>query len=131
MKMQRGERIALIGESGGGKSTFLKLVRDLYHPKTLSLTVDGAELPGGFAAIENSISLVPQDPEIFATTIRENITVGVDYPESHIKVFTDLARFSDVVKRLPKGLESSIVERSEPFWGRETASCLGSRTIGI
>ena len=119
MVVKKGERIALIGESGGGKSTFLKIVRDLYHPKALSLALDGTMLPGGFAAIENSISLVPQDPEIFATTIRENITLGVEYPESHITVFTDMARFTGVAARLPKGLESSVVEKGVNLSGGE------------
>ncbi len=119
MKIRKGSRIAVIGESGGGKSTFLKLVRDLYHPRGLALSVDGHNVAGGFAEIENSISLVPQDPEIFATTIRENITVGVEYPESHIAVFTDMARFTDVVKRLPKGFESSIVEKGVNLSGGE------------
>ncbi|MBX9765301.1 ABC transporter ATP-binding protein/permease [Patescibacteria group bacterium] len=119
MNIRKGERIALIGESGGGKSTFLKLLRDLYHPKTLTLLVDGTPTPQGFVGIENSISLVPQDPEIFSTTIRENLTVGVEYPESHIKVFTDMAAFSDVVTRLPKGLESSIVEKGVNLSGGE------------
>jgi ABC-type multidrug transport system fused ATPase/permease subunit len=119
MTIGKGERIAVIGESGGGKSTFLKLVRDLYHPKSLALSIDGVPAPGGFAAISNSISLVPQDPEIFATTIRENITLGIDYPESHIKVFTDMAAFTDVVSRLPKGLESSVVEKGVNLSGGE------------
>lgn len=119
MEITKGERIALIGESGGGKSTFLKLVRDLYHPKSLSLGVDGVPIPGGFAAIENSISLVPQDPEIFATTVRENITLGINYPESHITVFTDMAQFTEVGKRLPKGLESSVVEKGVNLSGGE------------
>ncbi|HYF10499.1 MAG TPA: ABC transporter ATP-binding protein, partial [Candidatus Paceibacterota bacterium] len=119
MKIRRGERIALIGDSGGGKTTFLKLLRDLYHPRSLSLTVDGRPVPGGFAAISESIALVPQDPEIFATTIRENITLGVDYKEQHLRVFTDMARFTDVVARLPHGLESSIVEKGVNLSGGE------------
>ncbi|TSC80326.1 MAG: ABC transporter [Parcubacteria group bacterium Gr01-1014_29] len=119
MEIKKGERIALIGESGGGKSTFLKLVRDLYHPKLLTLLVDGAKISKGFAAISNSISLVPQDPEIFTTTIRENITLGIDYPESHIQVFTDMAEFTEVIRRLPKGIESSIVEKGVNLSGGE------------
>lgn len=118
VSFRKGERIALIGESGGGKSTFLKLLRDLYRPKTLALAVDGAALDG-FSDIEHSIALVPQDPEIFSTTIRENITLGVPYSESHIKVFTDMAMCSDIIQRLPKGLESSIVEKGVNLSGGE------------
>ncbi|MBI3573795.1 ABC transporter ATP-binding protein [Candidatus Kaiserbacteria bacterium] len=129
MRIKKGERIALIGESGGGKSTFLKLVRDLYHPKTLSLSLDDTLMTGGFVHISDSISLVPQDPEVFATTIRENITLGVDYTESHIAVFTDMARFTDVVKRLPKGLESSIVEKGVNLSGGEKQRLALSRGL--
>ncbi len=119
LSFKKGERIALIGESGGGKSTFLRIMRGLYYPKTLELAIDGKENPSGFGAISDSISLIPQDPEIFATTIRENITLGVEYTDQHIKVFTDMARFSEVVERLPKGLESSIVEKGVNLSGGE------------
>jgi len=123
------ERIALIGDSGGGKSTFLKLMRDLYHPKTLSLTIDGKECSKGFGAISDSISLIPQDPEVFATTIRENITLGVEYTDQHIKVFTDLARFTNVVAGLPKKLESSIVEKGVNLSGGEKQRLALSRGL--
>jgi ABC-type multidrug transport system fused ATPase/permease subunit len=119
LKIKKGERVALIGESGGGKSTFLRLMRDLYHPKTLMLAIDGKEAPGGFGEISDSISLIPQDPEIFATTIRENITLGVEYTDQHIQGFTDMSRFTEIFKRLPKGLESSIVEKGVNLSGGE------------
>jgi ATP-binding cassette, subfamily B, bacterial len=119
MSMKKGERIALIGESGGGKTTFLKVMRDLYHPKTLELRVDGKKILEDFAAVSRSLSLIPQDPELFATTIRENLTLGVEYTDEHIRVFTDMAAFTSVVERLPKGLESSIVERGVNLSGGE------------
>src|SRR5581483_4700989 len=100
-------------------TTFLKILRDLYHPKTLKLNIDGKKITDGFYAISDSISLITQDPEIFATTIRENITLGVEYTDEHLKVFTDMARFSDIVERLPKGLESSIVEKGVNLSGGE------------
>lgn len=119
LEIGKGERIALIGESGGGKTTFLKLVRDLYTPETVELSVDGVKIRDGFSGIGDSIALVPQDPEIFSTTIRENLTLGLEYSESHIKVFTDMAEFSSVLERLPKGLESSIVEKGVNLSGGE------------
>ena len=120
MEIRRGERIALIGESGGGKTTFLKVMRDLYHPQNLKLTVDSREIADGFAAISGSISLIPQDPEIFATTIRQNITLGVEeYTDERIRIFTDMACFTPVVERLPKKLESSIVEKGVNLNGGE------------
>jgi ABC-type multidrug transport system fused ATPase/permease subunit len=119
MDIGKGERVALIGESGGGKTTFLKVVRDLYQPKDLKFFVDDKLILSGFASISDSISLVPQDPEIFATTIRENLTLGVDYTDTHLKVFTDMACFTQVVEKLPKKMESSIVEKGVNLSGGE------------
>ena len=116
---KRGSKIAVIGESGGGKTTFLKLFRALYTPKTMSLKIDDQEFTGDFNLISDSISLIPQDPEIFSTTIRENITLWVEYTDKEIHRFTDIASFSDVITRLPKGLESNIVEKGVNLSGGE------------
>ena len=116
---ERGSKIAVIGESGGGKTTFLKLFRGLYMPKQINLMIDKKQFAEDFNLISDSISLIPQDPEIFSTTIRENITLGVDYTDREIKKFMDMAAFSDVLKRLPKGLESNIVEKGVNLSGGE------------
>ena len=109
--VSRAERIAFIGASGSGKTTLLKIMRDLYHPQSLSLAVDGVPVPNGFAGIARAIALVPQNPEIFATTIRDNITLGADYEPSFVRRFTDMACFTDVVASLPRQLDSSIREK--------------------
>jgi len=111
MIINRGERIALIGESGSGKTTFLKIIRDLYPIKSGKIFLDGHLLKGGFKKISNDISLIPQDPEIFATTIKENITLGVNHKMGHIRKFTDMAEFTSVAESLPKKFNSSIVEK--------------------
>lgn len=111
MQFSKGEKIAVVGESGSGKSTFLKLIRDLYHPTKGNLLCDGKEISEGFSGISRAIALVPQNPEIFATTIRENITLGAEYDPKFVRKFTDMACFTDVVSGLPKGLDSSIKEK--------------------
>ncbi len=105
------ERIALVGESGSGKTTLLRVMRDLYHPENLTLLVDGKPVPNGFGDISRAIALVPQDPEIFATTILENITLGAEYDIGLVKHFTDMACFTEVVENLPKKFDSSIKEK--------------------
>lgn len=115
----RGEHIAIIGASGAGKSTLLKAMRDLYKPDLLVLEVDGQILAGGFTAVSDSISLISQEPEIFATTIRENVTLGVEHSDKTIRKYTDMAAFSQVVDHLPKGLESSVVEKGVNLSGGE------------
>ncbi|OGI82946.1 hypothetical protein A3G53_02445 [Candidatus Nomurabacteria bacterium RIFCSPLOWO2_12_FULL_44_11] len=116
---KRGEKIAVIGESGGGKTTFLKIFRGLYLPKSIILCINDKECGDDLNIISDSISLIPQDPEIFSTTIRENITLGVDYEDREIRKFTDMASFTEVISRLPKGLESSIVEKGVNLSGGE------------
>ncbi len=119
MKMKRGERIALIGESGSGKTTFLKILRGLYTPKKSTIVLNGKKLPRGFEALSSEIALIPQEPEIFSTTIRENITMGIDHKMSTIKLFTDMACFTHVAERLPHQWDSSIVEKGVNLSGGE------------
>lgn len=114
-----GKRIAVIGASGSGKTTFLKVVRELYHPTAGELELDGKLLVDGFKAISGAIALIPQDPEIFSTTIRENITVGINHTDAYIKKFTDMACFTDVIRRLPHKLESFIFEKGVNLSGGE------------
>ncbi len=119
MNIKKGEHIALIGASGAGKSTFLKIIRDLHRPLNMELTVDGQKLAAGFAAISDSISLIPQEPEIFAATIKENITMGIEQDLATIKRFARMALFADVVRRLPNGYDSSVVEKGVNLSGGE------------
>lgn len=114
-----GERIAFIGTSGSGKTTALKIMRGLYAPSSLKLSVDGTEIPNGFDGIARAIALVPQNPEIFTTTIRENITLGADHEDPEILRFVDMACFRDVVEKLPKGFESTINEKGVNLSGGE------------
>lgn len=111
MTVRKGERIALIGKTGSGKTTLLKIIRDLYHPRGMKLSVDGIHISEGFGGISRAISLVPQDPEIFATTIRENITLGAEHGSEMIERYMDMASFTDVAKDLPRGLDTSIKEK--------------------
>lgn len=119
LSFKKGEKIAVIGESGGGKTTFLKLFRGLYFPRSVVLEVDDKIQEQNFNSISDSVSLIPQDPEIFSTTIRENITLGVDHSDEEISIFTDISAFSEVVARLPKGLDSNIVEKGVNLSGGE------------
>ncbi len=111
MTINRGEHIAFIGESGAGKSTLLQVMRDLYHPSSVEIVLDGQKLPHGFRSIRDSITLVQQDHDIFKTTILGNITFTVEHTMEYVKKFTDMARFTEVAENLPKGFSSSINER--------------------
>lgn len=105
-----GQKIAVIGQTGGGKTTFLKLIRDLYTPQKVCLHVDDQHIPDGFVGIARGIALMPQKPEIFANTIHENLTFGVSYDEKLIKEALQISCFQEVVEGLEHGLDTKLGE---------------------
>lgn len=129
LSLMNGETVAFVGTSGSGKTTALKVMRALYKPSSLTLTVDGRHIADGFDGIARAIALVPQSPEIFASTIRENITLGADYDEDTIRHFTDMACFTEVVAGLPLGLESSINEKGVNLSGGQQQRLALSRGL--
>jgi len=111
LRFEHGQRIAFIGESGSGKSTLLALLRGLYKTENgLQLTVDGKQY-NGLSLLTDSVTLFPQEPEIFENTIAYNITLGLPFPENDIWHVCDAAQFTEVAKQLPNGLESNIQEK--------------------
>ena len=112
LRIRRGERIAVIGESGSGKTTFLKVLHGLYPSATGEMRFDGQNpLTKTPADIDLKTMLVPQEPEIFSATIRVNITLGVEHEERQVMHATRLAAFDKVLQQLPKGLDSVINEK--------------------
>lgn len=127
--VSHGERVALVGETGSGKTTLLKVMRDLYHPKSLNLSVDRQPIPSGFEGINRAITLVQQDPEIFAKSIWENITMGAEHDLDFVLRFTDMACFTSVVESLPKKFDSSIQEKGVNLSGGQQQRLALSRGL--
>lgn len=111
VSIQHGEKIAIIGHSGSGKTTFLKILHGLYPFSSGSIILNEKKKLSSLAGIDLKTTLVPQEPELFVASIRENITFGLDYSDKKIKHFTDMACFEEVIQKLPKGLKSKINER--------------------
>lgn len=108
--IERGKRIALIGDSGSGKSTLMALLRGLHSPAPgLSINVDGSII--SINSIANATTLFPQEPEIFESTISHNITLGLPFEEIEILNVCRLVRFDDIVAQLPNGFLSCIKEK--------------------
>jgi ATP-binding cassette, subfamily B, bacterial len=111
ISFKKGKRIALIGESGSGKSTLMAVLRGLYATEPgITITADSIHSiqPG---TIAESTTLFPQEPEIFENTIEHNITLGLPFDEKDINEVCETAHFTDVIKQLPKGLQSNIQEK--------------------
>jgi ATP-binding cassette subfamily B protein len=110
LRIRRGHRIALIGASGSGKSTLLSLLRGLYTPEPgLELKLDGRDYDLG--ALNEAVTLFPQEPEIFENTIAYNVTLGLPFPAEEIMEVCENAHFAEVIRELPQGLESDIREK--------------------
>ena len=110
IRIKRGQRIALIGESGSGKSTVLSLLRGLYAPENqCEMFVDNVKMP--LSTLNTTVTLFPQEPEIFENTILYNITLGLPFEETLVAEVCENAYFADVVTELPRGLASNIQEK--------------------
>ncbi|RBL89603.1 ABC transporter ATP-binding protein [Chitinophaga flava] len=110
VQIGRGKKIALIGESGSGKSTLLAILRGLYEPEEDTVVrVNGEPYP--LATIYESVTLFPQEPEIFENTIAYNVTLGLPFSKEEIMDVCESAHFSEVIALLPEGLDSDIREK--------------------
>ena len=118
-KMKAGEKLAIIGRIGSGKSTIEKLILGLYQPTEGSVLVDGIDTRQiDPAELRRAVGYVPQDPLLFFGTLRQNIAMGAPYAEdSHIIAAADLAGISDFVNAHPRGFEMPISERGESLSG--------------
>lgn len=127
--LNKGEKIALIGESGSGKTTFLKVLHGLYPAAEAGLVVDGTKLKGRLSDYDFGTMLVPQEPELFSSSIRENITFGLDHSDEEVFAFTDMAHFTKVLHDLPKGLESVVNEKGVNLSGGQKQRLALSRAL--
>jgi ABC-type bacteriocin/lantibiotic exporter with double-glycine peptidase domain len=108
--LRRGQRIALIGESGAGKSSLLRVLAGLVDAERVSVTVDGMPRPD-LKHLGPVSLLLPQDPAVFESSVRENVTMGLPYQQREIERACELAGFTSVIAQLPQGLDTLISER--------------------
>ena len=109
----RGETTALVGPSGAGKTTLVNLVGRFYDPVSGTITVDGHDLRSvTMRSLRSQIAVVPQEPILFADTIRENIRYGrLDASSADIDAAAQNANATEFISRLPKGLDTIVGER--------------------
>jgi len=119
MTFEENEKIALIGESGSGKTTFLKVLHGMYPEAKCTIKINEKSFETNFADLSLKTALVPQEPEIFSSSIRDNITLGMRAKDNEIMKVVELAKFTSVLKKLPKGLEAKINEKGVNLSGGE------------
>ncbi len=108
--INRRDKIALVGPSGGGKSTLLKIIAGLLIPENIKVEVDGMQ-DYKISDIGKSSILVPQEPEIFSESFRYNITMGDDFNDERIDEVIQLCSLQKVLLKLDNGLDADLAEK--------------------
>jgi ATP-binding cassette, subfamily B, bacterial MsbA len=112
LKVLRGETVALVGPSGGGKTTLLNLIPRFYDPTKGRVTIDGQDLREvTLTSLRNQIALVTQEPFLFDDTIRANIAYArPDASQAKIEQAAREAAAHEFILDLPHGYETSVGE---------------------
>ncbi|MBT3865115.1 ABC transporter ATP-binding protein [Candidatus Peregrinibacteria bacterium] len=118
LELEKGLKIALVGESGGGKSTMMSLLRGLYPANKVTVKIDDKKYDK-LHILYDSVTLMPQDPEIFENTIEYNVTAGIHHTKEEAEEACRLACVDNVIKRLPKGMKTSMKEKGVNLSGGE------------
>ena len=116
-----GERVALVGPTGAGKSTFVKLIQRMYDLQAGRILIDGQDISQVTqVSLRRSIAVVPQDPALFHRSIGENIAYGrPGATQDEIIAAAKRARAHDFIARLPKGYGTLVGERGVKLSGGE------------
>ncbi|VYS45656.1 unnamed protein product [Arabidopsis thaliana] len=126
-----GKVVALVGGSGSGKSTMISLIERFYEPTDGAVMLDGNDIRYlDLKWLRGHIGLVNQEPDLFATTIRENIMYGKDDATS--EEITNAAKLSEAISfinNLPEGFETQVGERGIQLSGGQKQRISISRAI--
>lgn len=113
LHIRKGEKLALVGPSGGGKSTLCQLIPRFYEPVSGSITIDGQDIRKvTLRSLRSNIGIVQQDVFLFAGTIKDNIRYGkLDATDEEIYEAARRAEIHDFIMTLPKGYDTFVGER--------------------
>lgn len=113
LTIKKGQTVAFVGNSGGGKSTIVSLIPRFYDVDSGSIQIDGHDIRDvTLESLRDSIGMVFQDNFLFSGTIRDNLILGkFDATEDEIRQALKMACLDDFVDSLEKGLDSDIGER--------------------
>ncbi len=121
LEIAPGRTVALVGPTGSGKSTFVRLVQRLYDVSGGAVRIDGQDVRAVTqASLRRAMALVPQDPALFHRSLAENIAYArPDAPPEAIEAAAKRARAHDFIARLPQGYATLVGERGVKLSGGE------------
>jgi ATP-binding cassette subfamily C protein LapB len=123
-KIAAGEKVALIGRVGSGKSTIQRLIMGLFQPTDGAVLLDGIDLRQlDPADVRRNLGYVSQDVLLFYGTLRENIALGMPYADdSAVLAAAETAGLAELVNRHPRGFDMPVGERGESLSGGQRQS---------
>ena len=120
LDIKAGEKIALVGQSGSGKTTLTKLLFRFFEPQQGSLEFDAINAKDfTLKSLRQQISLVPQQPELFHRSIKDNISLGANVDEKTLRKVAQQARCLDFIEKLPHQFDTLVGERGVKLSGGE------------
>ena len=121
LRIAPGERVALVGPTGSGKSTFVKLIQRLYDVQSGRILIDGQDIADVTqGSLRRAIAVVPQDPALFHRSIAENIAYArPEATREEIVLAARRARAHEFIERLPNGYDTPVGERGVKLSGGE------------
>jgi ATP-binding cassette subfamily B protein len=131
LRVSPGETVALVGPSGAGKSTVIQLLLRFYDPQSGEVTLDGVKLADmARPDFRRALSLVPQDPVIFAASARDNIRFGrAGASDEDVEAAARAAAAHDFITALPDGYDTYVGERGVMLSGGQRQRIAIARAI--
>ncbi|CCD86613.1 putative fused ATP-binding/permease protein [Bradyrhizobium sp. ORS 285] len=118
LRLQPGQRVGLVGQSGGGKSSLFTLLQRFYDPQVGRITIDGQDIAKVTQqSLREAISVVPQDISLFHRSILENIRYGRPSATDDEVLRAAIAARCDFVETLPEGLQTMVGDRGVKLSG--------------
>lgn len=119
LNVNKGETVALVGESGAGKTTILNLIMGFNQPTDGTITIDGEDITKiNLNSLRHHLAVVPQNTILFTGTLRDNITYGMtNVSEEKLTEVIEAANLTELVSSLPDGLETHINEHGSNLSG--------------
>lgn len=123
-----GKKIAVLGRSGTGKSTLLKLLSGALKPASGTITLNGEEMHSGF--LSQAVSVLNQKPHLFSTTMMNNIRIGNQQANSEeIEQAARRAQLKTLIDSLPEGMHTQMREMGHRFSGGERQRIAFARVL--
>ncbi len=133
LSLEPGKTVAVIGHTGSGKTTLASLVPRFYDVDSGRVLVDGVDVRDvTLSSLRRTIGVIPQDPFLFSTTVRENIAFGrLELSDEEVERVARLAQAHEFVERLPQGYETVIGERGITLSGGQRQRIAIARALAI